>query len=166
MELIIFDLDNTLIKTDYPGLDPIRRSLVNENNLPKLKRFLDNRGSLVRFPERILEKLNEKFSLAVFSGAPRSYVKYMLSHYYPNIELRSVICYEDVGRMYKPSPRGIIMAMKDAGMSSPEKVLYIGDDCKDRNAAVNAGCRYLHWDWHENKKEIECKLGLLERLNS
>lgn len=164
MDLIIFDLDNTLIKTDYPELDPIRRSLRNENNLPILRDFLGKCGNLTRIPEKTLKNLNKKCSLAVFSGAPRCYVNYMLSHYYPNIEFSAVICYEDVGRMYKPSPCGIIKAMKNCGTTSPEKVIYIGDDYRDRIAAASAGCRYMHWNWYKTENEINCKLNTLEQL--
>ena len=147
MQLIVFDLDNTLILTDGPEFDSIRRSLAGKNDITALKDYLSRRGRLVKIPEKCITELHRRFRLGVFSRAPHAYVSFMLKYCYPHTAFDVVVAYEDVGRLFKPHPYGIRKAMSASGITDPNEVLYVGDDMTDRVTAENAGCRFLHWYW-------------------
>ena len=147
MQLIVFDLDNTLILTDGPEFDSIRRSLAGKNDITALKDYLSRRGRLVKIPEKCITELHRRFRLGVFSRAPHAYVSFMLKYCYPHTAFDVVVGYEDVGRLFKPHPYGIRKAMSASGITDPNEVLYVGDDMIDRVTAENAGCRFLHWYW-------------------
>ena len=38
------------------------------------------------------------------------------------------------------------MAMMKTRITANSNVLFIGDDCRDRRTAINAGINYFHWN--------------------
>lgn len=145
-KLIIFDLDNTLIASDNYELDIIRRSMVRNCNISRLQNFISGHGRMAQIPAELVAAMKKKFFLAVFSKAPQAYVNFMLQLHYPDVSWDAVVCYEDVNGRFKPDPYGIRMAMMKTRITANSNVLFIGDDCRDRRTAINAGINYFHWN--------------------
>ncbi|MDQ2948692.1 MAG: HAD hydrolase-like protein, partial [Acidobacteriota bacterium] len=142
-QLAVFDLDNTLIRTD--DLVDIRPLGANNAASAYIQQVTSR---ALAHPDRViysLSKLHEirlKFpdmKFAVFTRSPRSYSIALLQTFYPDFVWVSLVAYEDVTKT-KPSGEGIYTAMKVAGVSDITKVLLIGDSSVDIASAYQAGC--------------------------
>ena len=143
LELCLFDLDNTLVKTD--DLKEIREASKNNDDPGHLAQLND----LIRLnPQRriyeqpFLQTLREYFpqlKLGVFTRAPRSYAEAVLAWAYPGCDWDIIVAYEDVSPT-KPYGNGVHKAMEAVGVEYVDRVALIGDNDIDVKAAYNAGC--------------------------
>ncbi|PKA72418.1 beta-phosphoglucomutase-like phosphatase (HAD superfamily) [Pseudomonas baetica] len=146
VDLIIFDLDNTLVKTDdlieFRGKENVNVS--DEDYLARL------RAKATSLQRRILSsdffiKLSESLpsvQVAVVTRSPRAYARELLNIVYPEIKWAAIVGYEDVDRP-KPQPDGLYLAAKHAGVDDREKVILVGDDVSDADAAYRGGCWFV-----------------------
>lgn len=142
IELCLFDLDNTLVRTE--DLAGVRESFKHDNvdqRATLFKLLHSDYGRLI-YKEAQLLALRDKFpdlKIGVFTRAPRAYAQQVLYWAYPNVHWDVIIGYEDVTR-YKPSGQGILIAMSKLGITNPLRVAMIGDAADDIRAAYDAGC--------------------------
>ncbi|WP_291379420.1 MULTISPECIES: HAD family hydrolase [Achromobacter] len=161
LELCLFDLDNTLIRTD--DLKDIREACANNSNPARLRALVEQ---IRQLPDRriyshaFLRTIRQRFpgiKLGVFTRAPRSYVNTVLDWAYPGFIWDVIIAYEDV-RPTKPYGDGVLVAMQHLQLHNPSAVALIGDTDVDVKAAYNSGClvavdtqawpyRYLQEHW-------------------
>lgn len=144
IELCLFDLDNTLLKTsDLEGF----RGRGNVNNTSHeytrglLAAFNRRDDRLLYTPEQLADLQDEFLDMrwGVFTRAPRHYATTLLEEAYPVMEWDVVVAYEDV-RNTKPYPDGIWLAAKQLGIRSGEKIALVGDEKTDVVCAYRAGC--------------------------
>lgn len=161
LELCLFDLDNTLVKTD--DLKEVREACKNNADLTRLTAL----NGLIRLDANrriysllFLKSVREKFpnlKLGIFTRAPRSYTNAVLTWAYPGFTWDVVVSYEDV-KPTKPYGNGVHLAMGLVGIERTERVVLIGDTDVDVKAGYNAGClvavdkqawpfRYLNEHW-------------------
>jgi HAD superfamily phosphatase len=81
-----------------------------------------------------LEKLAERFQLAVFTGRPREEAFYSLKRFAPEIVFDPVIAMEDVQK-HKPDPEGLLRIENCA--------YYVGDTVDDARAARAAKAPFI-----------------------
>ena len=143
LELCLFDLDNTLVKTD--DLKEVREASKNNCDPDHLAHL---NAAIRLYPQRriyehlFLQELRARFpqlKLGVFTRAPRSYAKEVLEWAYPNFDWDVIVAYEDVSPT-KPYGNGVHKAMEALGVEYLNKVALIGDSDSDVKAAYNAGC--------------------------
>ncbi|EPF65935.1 HAD hydrolase-like protein [Pseudomonas syringae] len=144
VDLILFDLDDTLLRTgDLEGFRG--REFLNRQSLAYVQRLRAQFGTL---PNRIvysearllaLQVRYERVQLGVFTRSPRHYAETLLTIAYPNVEWATIVGFEDVTHT-KPSGEGVSLAMQVAGIGSSQNVWLIGDGKSDVQAAYDAGC--------------------------
>ncbi|NJB77398.1 HAD-IA family hydrolase [Xanthomonas arboricola] len=151
IELLLFDLDGTLLRTD--DLEGFR----GENGFgqkssdwyQQLNNAFDRRQDRVHYTAQHLAQLAQGWRLGVFTRSPRAYASTLLNKAYPGFPWSIVIAYEDVSKT-KPHPEGVWLAMNKCGIDHPSKVAVVGDEKSDLLAAYQAGCwAYLDtggWD--------------------
>lgn len=144
MELVLFDLDDTLIRTDdleiYRGAANAERQPLNyvaELTAAFLRGF--NRHYYARSHLDTLRGQTPAIKIGVFTRAPRVYAMTLLGLAYPGFEWDVVVAYGDVPRT-KPHGDGIWHAMGQCGVAERYKVVMVGDNKVDVQAAYNAGC--------------------------
>ncbi|MEZ2739704.1 HAD-IA family hydrolase [Comamonas jiangduensis] len=143
VDLCLFDLDNTLVKTD--DLKNIREACKNNANpirLLALKQLVRRNPFRRIYASGFLRDIQENFpgiKLGVFTRAPRSYTDTVLTCAYPGFDWDVVVANEDIPRT-KPHGDGVHLAMEKLGIQRTERVLLIGDSDVDVKAAYNAGC--------------------------
>ena len=116
IQLCLFDLDNTLLRTS--DLE-VFRGRENVNNTSReytrgLLREYDRRGDRLLYTPEQLADLQDEFPdmrWGVFTRAPRHYATTLLEEAYPDVEWDIVVAYEDV-RNTKPHPEGIEIAAR------------------------------------------------------
>lgn len=144
IQLCLFDLDNTLLRTnDLDGF----RGRENVNNTSReytrgLLREYDRRDDRLLYTQEQLTGLQDDFPdmrWGVFTRAPRHYAKTLLEEAYPEVEWDIVVAYEDV-RNTKPNPEGIALAARQLGIRRREQVALVGDEKTDVVCAYRAGC--------------------------
>jgi HAD superfamily phosphatase len=86
-----------------------------------------------------LEKLNERFRFAVFTGRPRSEAQITLERFAPNLTFEPLIAMEDIDNR-KPTPDGLLRILKD---NCDCKVFYIGDTVDDARCARAAKTPFI-----------------------
>lgn len=158
--LYLFDLDDTLVKTD--DLSEIR--LVGKNNnsqeyIKSLNAALNARPDRMIWSEEQIQRFfrnrplsnSEQNYLGIFTRAPRSYCKEILGRYYPNIKWDTVVCYEDCAPYTKPHGYGINLARQAVKQQS---VFVIGDSEVDIQAAYHAVC-YAAWDSRRKSEKFD-----------
>ncbi len=149
--LYLFDLDDTLVRTD--DLQQHRIAGVDNNSISykrELEALLTTRSDRVIWTERQIQRLkslaplsgDQKNSIGIFTRAPRSYADAVLNAFYPSVEWQAVVTYEDVKPYFKPHGHGIRLAREMTGDSG---VFVIGNDASDIKAAYHAVC-YVAWD--------------------
>ena len=88
-----------------------------------------------------LERLAEKFQLAVFTGRPREEAHLSLNRFAPTIVFDPLIAMEDVVH-HKPDPEGLLrIVMQDSG--APRVAFYVGDTVDDARAAKAAKVPFI-----------------------
>lgn len=143
-QLLLFDLDNTLIRTD----DLVGDFRGVGNTGPRPPAYVDSlRQRAQADPLRVvysaqyLAELRAKYpnlKFGVFTRSPRVYTSTLLSLFYPNFQWDAVVTFEDVQHT-KPDPEGIYVAAKQVGVTDPGNVVLVGDGKVDILAAYRAG---------------------------
>ncbi|WP_180852079.1 HAD-IA family hydrolase [Stenotrophomonas maltophilia] len=169
IDLCLFDLDNTLLRTD--DLDVIRPQGVGKQAdqayaAELLHSFGDPAPRYIYAPAHLdaLKARWPQMKMGIFTRAPRAYAQVLLQAAYPNMHWDVGIGYEDVAYgLWKPNGEGIRLAMQRMGIADPRRVVMVGDESADVKAAYNAGCytvldkaswpndwrnwdNYKHWD--------------------
>lgn len=143
IELLLFDLDNTLLHTS--DLE-IFRGGAGLNPSPTYAAQLEQSVISVPrrdiYPQEYLLELKKQYrdlKLGIFTRAPRAYVKVLLEMRYPKVKWDAVIAYEDVRGQTKPNPDGIFLAARYVGVTQCDQVVLVGDEVADVRAAYRAG---------------------------
>lgn len=144
IRLCLFDLDNTLLRTndleEYRGQANVNNT--SRNYTHGLMAAFDRRDDRLLYTPEQLADLQEDFSdmrWGVFTRAPRHYAATLLERAYPRVEWDLVVAYEDV-RKTKPNPDGIWLAASQLGVKSGDEIVLIGDEKTDVVCAYRAGC--------------------------
>lgn len=168
VELILFDLDDTLLRTS--DLEGFRgREFLNTQPREYVQRLTAQFGML---PGRIvyteaqlmaLQRQHEGVRLGVFTRSPRHYAEILLDLAYPRIDWATVVAFEDVTHT-KPSGEGVLLAMRVAEVASPQSVWLVGDGKSDVQAAYDAGswCVLDQTTWPNARRSDDWKA--LERM--
>lgn len=143
IQLCLFDLDNTLLRTS--GLEGFRgRENVNNTRREYTRGLLheyDLRDDRLLYTPEQLADLQDEFPdmrWGVFTRAPRHYAATLLEEAYPDVEWDIVVAYEDV-RNTKPHPDGIEIAARRLGIRRRDQVALVGDEKTDVVCAYRAG---------------------------
>ncbi len=142
-ELVLFDLDATLIDSDclagFRGKEFVGE--VSESYRANLRRYAARVAPIVS--AETLAAIRARFPgsrLGVFTRAPREYTAQLLDVHYPGFRWDVCITYEDVHERTKPAPDGIQLAALRLGLELPsDRVVLIGDSDHDVLSAYNAG---------------------------
>ncbi|WP_416057820.1 HAD-IA family hydrolase [Stenotrophomonas maltophilia] len=144
IRLCLFDLDNTLLRTDdlevFRGRENVNRTS-RDYTRALLREYRSRDDRLLYTPEQ-LEHLQEEFPRmcwGVFTRAPRHYASTLLDEAYPQMEWDILVAYEDV-RNTKPNPEGIELAARRLGVRRRDQVVLVGDEKVDVVCAYRAGC--------------------------
>ena len=144
VELLLFDLDDTLLRTG--DLEPFRgRQFLNRQPEEYVRQlsaaFLADAWRAVYSEEQLLslQRRHPGAKLGVFTRSPRHYAEILLGLAFPNVEWATLVAFEDVART-KPSGEGVHLAMRVAGVGWVSSVWLIGDGKVDLQAAYDAGC--------------------------
>jgi HAD superfamily phosphatase len=86
-----------------------------------------------------LEKLNEQFGFAVFTGRPKVEAEMTLRRFAPGLAFAPVIGMEDVNN-HKPAPEGLFKILEANGDG---RVFYVGDTVDDARCAKAAGVPFI-----------------------
>ena len=81
-----------------------------------------------------LEKLNERFRFALFTGRPKEEARLTLDRFAPHLAFEPIVGMYDVEN-HKPAPDGLLRILKD---NCDCKVFYIGDTVDDARCARDA----------------------------
>lgn len=144
MELVLFDLDDTLIRTnDLANF----RGIANVGQTPPSYQADLTRAYLTGFGRHFytsvhLDELKSQtpgLKLGVFTRAPRQYAMTLLGLAYPGFNWDIVVAFGDVART-KPYGDGILHAMRVCGVTDTSRVVMVGDNKVDILAAYDAGC--------------------------
>jgi len=142
-DLCLFDLDQTLVDTeDMKELREAGRNRSDSAYVTALQKAIAAKSDrqIYSFADlAALRKTFPKMRWGVFTRAPRSYAKEVLSVTYPKFKWDVVVAYEDTKRT-KPYGDGIHNAMNELDIKDPSKVVVVGDGDVDVCAAYHAGC--------------------------
>lgn len=142
-KLCLFDLDETLVRTD--DLEEVRLACKNnaeQKNVKAVKQALSHRRDRHIYDGKLLKSIcdeHPEMKLGVFTRSPRSYAETLLDWAYPGFEWDILVAYEDV-RPTKPHGDGIDLAMKKFNIDDLDEIVLIGDNDIDVRAAYNCGC--------------------------
>ena len=113
-KICMFDLDDTLVRTD--DLKDVREACKNNEGRESLKAVkvaLTERQGRHIYSLELLRNIRKKYpelKLGIFTRSPRSYANTVLAWAYPTFAWDIVVAYEDV-RPTKPYGDGIDLAM-------------------------------------------------------
>ena len=148
VQLLIFDLDDTLIRTG----DLEQRFRGQQFLGRQSQQYVDDlRAAYRQDPARIvysaptLVMLRARFPgarIGVFTRSPRHYAETLLSVAYPGLAWDFLIAFEDTAQP-KPSGAGILGAMAHFNVLDPRDVWMVGDSPVDIRAAYDAGCQVV-----------------------
>lgn len=104
----------------------------------------------------VLERLGERFRLAVFTGRLRDEALFSLNRFAAGIRFDPVICCEDVANP-KPAPDGLL---RIAERATGRPLWYVGDSVDDARSAQAAGVRFIGIAAPSNprRRELACAL--------
>jgi HAD superfamily phosphatase len=92
------------------------------------------------FPEAgLLERLRERFELAIFTGRLQYEAEITLKRFAPDCTFNPLLCAEHVVRS-KPDPEGLLMIRR---MHPGRKLWYVGDTVDDARSARAAGVPFI-----------------------
>ena len=109
------------------------------------KLFLGNGADGLILRERwvarpgVLEKLNQRFRFAIFTGRPKAEVELTLNRFAPRLVFDPIMGMYEVSN-HKPAPDGLV-EIRNAGAGS--KLYYIGDTPDDARCARAAGVPFI-----------------------
>jgi HAD superfamily phosphatase len=86
-----------------------------------------------------LEKLNEQFHFALFTGRPKREAEFTLKRFAPQLLFDPIIGMHDVEN-HKPAPDGLLRIAATNGVS---KLFYVGDTVDDARSAKAAGVPFI-----------------------
>ena len=158
IELVLFDLDDTLLRTSdleqFRGRENLNNTTVIYTS--GLTTACMGRADRIHYPADILRAIQGSGrKIGVFTRSPRHYAQTLLANCYPGIVWNVVIGFEDVNHT-KPEPEGIWRAMHACANQDVQTVAMVGDDKGDIQAAYNAGCwAFLHCGNWPNPKISE-----------
>jgi HAD superfamily phosphatase len=98
-----------------------------------------------------LERLAERFDLAIFTGRRRFEAQPTLDRYAPHLRFHPVVCADNVANL-KPSPEGLLKIIE---LAPGRKLWYVGDNVDDARSARAAGVLFIgiasktHLRYHE-----------------
>jgi HAD superfamily phosphatase len=87
----------------------------------------------------VLEKLNQRFRFAIFTGRPRAEVDLTLNRFVPGLVFDPIVGMYDVANR-KPAPDGLLQIRH---ASAGSKLYYIGDTPDDARCARAAGVPFI-----------------------
>ena len=141
-DVIVFDLDETLIQTS--SLEEFR----GNKNLDNFSKIYENelKGALKKEFEILdesflieLRKLSPQTKFFVFSNSPKNYANILLKNYYPRISWDGIIAFDDIEK-HKPDPQGILTIQQLSKTEKIERIALIGDINSDVISGYQAGC--------------------------
>lgn len=163
-DLCLFDLDNTLLRTD--DLEDIRPKGVGQQSndaykVELLQRFGNPAERFIYTPAHLaaLKARWPDMKFGIFTRSPWAYAQAIDGKAYPHFEWDVGVAYETVPNgLYKPNGWGIRECMRQAGVTDPSRVVMVGDEAADVKAAYNAGCwavldkaSWPHMRWDSRK---------------
>lgn len=86
-----------------------------------------------------LERLAERFQLAIFTGRRRFEAQPTLDRYAAHLRFEPMVCADDVANL-KPAPDGLL---KIAERAPAQKLWYVGDNVDDARSARAAGVSFV-----------------------
>jgi HAD superfamily phosphatase len=86
-----------------------------------------------------LEKLNQRFHFALFTGRPKREAEFTLKRFAPQLLFDPIIGMHDVEN-HKPAPDGLLRIGAANGAS---KIFYVGDTVDDARSAKAAGVPFI-----------------------
>lgn len=141
-ELLLFDLDDTLIKSGH--LERLRGTSNLDNQDAS---YVDIVRAEAKHLDRLISpdhliQIRKEFpdlQMGVFTRAPKTYARTLLEVCFPKVRWDCIISYEDVPGRTKPRPDGVILAASKTGVSDMSRVAVVGDHKNDLLAAYQAG---------------------------
>jgi len=145
-DLCLFDLDNTLLRTD--DLEDIRTRGVEQQSSPAyktelLRRIGDPVNRFIYTPAHLtaLRARWPQMKFALFTRSPEAYAVTLDGVAYPDFNWDTGVVYETVPRgCHKPNGWGIRECMRQCGIVDPRRVVMVGDEAVDVKSAYHAGC--------------------------
>lgn len=140
LDLVLFDLDETLLPTD--SLLAVRHS-----HVPRDLRDLDGFAE-IRLHDGVattLDALTDLIRVGLVTSSPRWYVEQILATHLPHFEFVVQITYEDVEHI-KPHPEPLALALSMTGVE-PQRALYVGDAGFDFDACSAAEVEFVGAGW-------------------
>ncbi len=122
------------------------------------------------FPQPgLLERLMERFELAIFTGRLRYELDISLLRFCTNLRFDPIICADDITAA-KPAPDGLLAIQR---MRPASKLIYVGDTVDDARASRAAGVPFIGIvaQSHSRREEIidlfkqERAVAILENIN-
>jgi HAD superfamily phosphatase len=109
----------------------------------------------------LLERLNERFGLAVFTGRLRYELDFTLDRFAPALRFDPIVCAEHVVNA-KPAPDGLLAIQS---RKPGHKLWYVGDTIDDARSASAAGVPFIGVLARNHSRGEELK-GLFEQENA
>lgn len=142
-ELCMFDLDDTLVRTeDLKDVREACKNIVDPVRLKAVRDGLAGKSDRHIYSSDLLKQIrakHPKLKLGIFTRSPRSYTDMVLKWAYPGFAWDIVVAYEDV-KSTKPNGEGLRLAMDKLEIKHPDRVVMVGDSDVDVRAAYNCGC--------------------------
>jgi HAD superfamily phosphatase len=92
------------------------------------------------FPEpNLLDRLKERFGLAIFTGRLQYELDYTLKRFVPDFRFDPIVCAEHVANA-KPAPDGLLAIQR---MKPGRKLWFVGDTVDDARSASAAGVPFI-----------------------
>ncbi|WP_052191400.1 HAD hydrolase-like protein [Luteibacter sp. 9133] len=141
-DLLIFDLDNTLLRTDavahFRGAE-----FVDQQPLKYRDSLITHARASVTpiYPQTFFEALKRahpQLRIGILTRAPRAYLDVLLTLFYPRFAFDATVAAREVAHP-KPAPDGIREIARRTGTTDASRVAVIGDDKVDLQAAYRAG---------------------------
>jgi HAD superfamily phosphatase len=111
---------------------------LGENGLIMREQWVARPGSL--------EKLNERFHFALFTGRPRKEAEFTLKRFAPEMRFDPIVGMYEV-QNHKPAPDGLLRIVRDhspaPGSQSPAPAFYVGDTVDDARCAKAARVPFI-----------------------
>ena len=127
IQLCLFDLDNTLLRTsdleDFRGRDNVNNT--GREYTRALLRTYDSRDDRLLYTPEQLADLRDEFHdilWGVFTRSPRHYATTLLKEAYPDVDWNIIVAFEDV-KNTKPHPDGIYLAAKKCGIKRGDHIV-------------------------------------------
>lgn len=163
-DLCLFDLDNTLLRTD--DLNEIRLRGVAEKDDPayraELLRQIGSPSERYIYTPAHLADLKArwpKMKFGIFTRSPYAYAQALNNLAYPSFPWDAAVTYENTPKgFHKPNGWGINECMRRVGIDEPRRVVMVGDEAVDVKAAYHAGAwvvldksSWPHMSWDGRK---------------